>query len=404
MFATPRKDSNDVGKLKTDDEDMANHAAIHSPKMHAFVSAFSLFCVILALLIPSDNGSVLTDTAESRAVSARTASLHKELEAPRRGKFIGSNFHARDLYDAYKEIQSEYYQKALGLGANDWKILTRKEGVEISMMEHASDPTCPYVRMTVVIPTPVEDCWEFLQLANWDETMVNMDPFYEGVSLHGEFTYRHTHMILARKRTQRILAFGKRDFVFLSVSDQPMKDGTWVSGSVSVQTPILPSQAGYTRGYQDSIAFYKPLENNQKTHVTIVCRIDLNDSTDGGLGGFMPMWLYVKTIGATGARSVLSMRKALEEQAVKRMQRLLQEGEIMIKSRVPGLWKRLLARKPEMEANRILFADKVLGKLPWSKNTNPPEDMHARAGNLDRRVTFPGHKICQRLFSKKHFM
>lgn len=346
MSATSRKDSNDMEKLKIDDEAMANQAAIRSPKMRIFVSAFSLFCVILALLIPSDNGSVLTDTAPSTAVPATTASPHEEIETPRRGRLVGSNFQARDLYDAYQEIQLEYHQKALGSGADDWKILTRKEGVEISMMEHASDPTCPYVRMTVVIPTPVEDCWEFLQLANWDETMPQMDPFYEGVSLHGEFTYRHVHMILARKRTQRILAFGKRDFVFLSVSDRPMKDGTWVSGSVSVRTPNIPRQEGYTRAYQDSIAFYKPLEGNKKTSVTIVCRIDLNDSTDGGSGGFMPMWIYVKTIGATGARSVLSMRKALETQAMNRLQKLVDEGETMIiKTKVPGLWKRLVARK-----------------------------------------------------------
>jgi hypothetical protein len=398
MLSTPRKDSNNVGKLKTDEEDMANHAAVRLPKMRAFVSAFSLFCVILALLVPSDNGSVVSDTAASVAVPTKTTiSPHDEMEAPRRGKFVGSNFDARELYDAYKEIQSEYYQKALGSGANDWKILTRKDGVEISMLEHPSDPTCPYIRMTAVIPTPVEDCWEFLQLANWDETMPKMDPFYEGVSLYGEFTYRNVHMILAQKRTQRILAFGKRDFVFLSVTDQPMKDGTWVSGSVSVQTPKIPRQAGYTRAYQDSIAFYKPLEDNTKTRVTIVCRIDLNDSTDGGSGGFMPMWLYVKTIGATGARSVLSMRKALEEQALKRMQKLLEEGETMIKTKVPGLWKRLLAQKSEREAG-----DKVLRKLPWSRNTNPPEDMHARAGNLNRRVTLPGHKLFQRLFSKNN--
>jgi hypothetical protein len=374
MGGTSRKDSNNVGKLKTDDEDMANQAAIRFPKMRAFVSAFSLFCVILALLIPSDNGSVLTDTAPSMAVPATTASPHEEMEAPGRGRFVGSNFQARDLYDVYKEIQSEYHQKALGSGANDWKILTSKEGVEISMMEHSSDPTCPYIRMTVVIPTPVEDCWEFMQLVNWDETMPKMDPFYEGVSLHGEFTYRHVHMLLARKRTQRILAFGKRDFVFLSVSDQPMKDGSWVSGSVSVQTPKIPRQTGYTRAYQDSIAFYKPLEGNKKTRVTIVCRIDLNDSTDGGSGGFMPMWLYVKTIGATGARAVLSMRKALEEKAVNRIQKLLEEGETMIKTRVPGLWKRLLTRKAEMESDSIPndFADKVLGKLlvPLSRNTH----------------------------------
>jgi hypothetical protein len=423
MCATPSKDDSAsnhvVGTLKIEDEDMANHAVTRLPKMHTYVSVFSLLCVILAFLIPSYSGSVLKDTVASMAEPATTtisistktkttdtSSQEEEIEAPRRGKLIGSNFHARDLYDAYKEIQLEYHQKALGAGANDWKILSRKEGVEISMMEHASDPTCPYVRMTVVIPTPVEDCWEFLQLANWDDSMPQMDPFYEGVSLHGEFTHRHVHMILARKRTQRILAFGKRDFVFLSVSsDQPMKDGTWVSGSVSVQTPKIPRQPGYTRAYQDSIAFYKPLEDNTKTRVTIVCRIDLNDSTDGGSGGLLPMWLYVKTIGATGARSFISMRNVLEQQAAekKRTQKLLllleEEGDEVMTTKtrvVPGLWKRILlvlARTPKMmKADDGIpppFAGKALlgGKLPsWSRRT----------------FTLPGRTLFQRLFSKSN--
>jgi thiamine-phosphate pyrophosphorylase len=41
--------------------------------------------------------------------------------------------------------------------------------------------------------------------------------------------------------------------------------------------------------------------------------MDLNDSSEDGAGGWIPMWLYVKTIGTTGARSVLNMRKALLE-------------------------------------------------------------------------------------------
>jgi len=169
-------------------------------------------------------------------------------------------------------------------------------------------------------------------------------------------------MILARKRTKRILTFGKREFVFVSVMDKPLEDGTWVSGTVSVEInegddddddddnnnsaeeglllPSLHRNKSYTRAFQDSIAFYKPIpgrtttqmttttttndSNNSdvssspsplllsRTKLTIICRIDLNDSSEEqGTGGCIPMWLYVKTIGMTGARSVLNMRKAL---------------------------------------------------------------------------------------------
>lgn len=54
--------------------------------------------------------------------------------------------------------------------------------------------------------------------------------------------------------------------------------------------------------------------------LTIVCRIDLNDSGDGGVGGFIPMWLYVKTIGYTAAESVYKMRRALIKEHKARLQ------------------------------------------------------------------------------------
>jgi hypothetical protein len=144
--------------------------------------------------------------------------------------------------------------------------------------------------------------------------MHKIDPFYENVKIFGSYTRGRVEIILARKQMKKLLAFGKRDVVFISVSDLPLDDGTWVSGSVSVVTPTIPRVNGYTRAYQDSIAYYKPLSKDA-TEVTIVCRIDLNDSAADGAGGNIPMWLYVKTVGATGARSIISLRRALAEEA-----------------------------------------------------------------------------------------
>ena len=140
------------------------------------------------------------------------------------------------------------------------------------------------MKMETLIPTSVSSCWDFLRVDAWDETMPKMDPFYEGVSLHGDYHHLGVNMILVRKRTKRLLAFGKRDFVFLSVTedDHPLEDGTWVSGTVSVESPDAPRHHGYTRAFQDSIAFYQPrkLENGEEQcYLTIVCRIDLNDSS-----------------------------------------------------------------------------------------------------------------------------
>ncbi|KAG7371236.1 START domain containing protein [Nitzschia inconspicua] len=341
-------------------------------------------------------GNTVVDSIDEAPPTTTTSLPLHPSQTLQRGKTLADNFDERDLLQAYREIQSEYRQKAFN-SPNDWKVLSTlnpnkgsrnnqngkdDEIIQVSLMEHPSDPLCPYVKMEAVLPLSVKECWNFLLLDRWDETMPKMDPFYEGVDIFGEYfvtgdadsssdkhhptdqtestsdiifkastgklrlpfglrtksklkpkqspvptktstafasddNAKGVHMILARKRTKRILTFGKREFVFISVKDEPLEDGTWVSGTVSVHSPSkIPRNKGYTRAFQDSIAFYKPLfENdcNTRTKLTIVCRIDLNDSNKDGAGGWIPMWLYVKTIGATGVRSVMNMRKALLE-------------------------------------------------------------------------------------------
>lgn len=259
-----------------------------------------------------------------RTSTARTASSSSVDETPspaspshkRRGTPISASPLPEELYKVYKAVQGEYSQQTFS--RNDWRVLNRRDGVEVSMLECEDDPTCPYVRMRATLPVPVEDCWNFLLVEEWERTMPTMDPFFEGVEVYGHCRHQGAEMVLCRKRTKRILAFGKRDLVFLSVGDQPLADGTWVSGSVSVVTSKVPRQKGYTRAFQDSVAFYRPVNHLRHTDLTIVCRIDLNDSSEDGSGGFIPMWLYKKTIGLTGATSVIAMRKALLEEQARR--------------------------------------------------------------------------------------
>ena len=266
----------------------------------------ALFVVLAAILVRQD-GATSTNTH----VSVTTTSFSDQTGLER-GKPLGNTITAQDLHQAYREIQQEYHSKAFV--SKDWVLLNSKDGVEVSLLHHSSDPNCPYIKMTAIMPSTPQECWNFLSLSNWDETMPLMDPFYEGVSIYNSYHNKGVSMTLARKRTKRLVGLlGKRDFLFVSVADVPKKDGTLVSGTVSVIAPqLVPRQAGYTRAFQDSIAFYEPLESGTKTHLTIICRMDLNDSGAEGEGGSMPMWLYVKTIGATGARSVLSMRNYLE--------------------------------------------------------------------------------------------
>jgi hypothetical protein len=316
-----------------------------------FVSTFSIIFVLLAIvLLPLDSSaSHVMESPPGGAFSAHSAESaninnNNPASSPKRAKFVGKSFDAKDLYEAYKEVETEYHTKAFRDVAS-WRVLATRQDVEVSMMEHPSDPNCPYVKMVAIIPASVQECWGWLSLSNWPKNMPKMDPFYEGVELHGDFDYKGVNMILARKRTRRILAFGKRDIVFLSVSDQPLSDGTWVSGSVSVETPQLPRQTGYTRAFQDSIAFYKPLDGNTSTHVTIVCRIDLNDSTSDGAGGWIPMWVYVKTIGGTGVRSVTSMRDEITKEHDANKSSLEPVEEKGDRNRFLTLWKRKMFRK-----------------------------------------------------------
>ena len=80
------------------------------------------------------------------------------------------------------------------------------DGIEVALLEHKSDPTCPYVRMSAIMPGPIEEVWDFLRLENWEKTMPKMDPFYEGLEISKRYLYKNkkkakpVEMILVRNR------------------------------------------------------------------------------------------------------------------------------------------------------------------------------------------------------------
>lgn len=251
-----------------------------------------------------DDGDDDGDATTARSTTATTTSQNVPTTTsgrsrPERGQLLPAAANAQDLYDAYASIQADYERKAFH--SPDWTVLNAQRGVTVSLLHHPDDPTCPYVKMEGVIPVPVHACWNFLRVSDWDRTMPKMDPFYEGVTVYGEYDVavpaadrlgkkspgrrfqsapthaaaaaarpekNCVHMILCRKRMSRILAFGKRDLVFLSVTeDEPLNDGSLVSGTVSVRTALVPRVHGYTRAFQDSIAFYKPIKGGTETYV-----------------------------------------------------------------------------------------------------------------------------------------
>lgn len=260
--------------------------------------SIGLGAVVMTLLV-----NEATSWNLSPAASARTG-LH-------RGKIL-EQVAAPNLYAAYKEVQTDYQTKAFG-SDKAWKLLKDQDGVKVSSLCDPLDPSCPYVRMNAVIHTPPNEIFDWMSLPRWDETMPKMDPFYEGLDIAGHFEHDDVSMSLVRKRSKPMVAFGKRDFSVVSVADVPRDDGTWVSGTVSVITDRLPRIKGYTRGFQDSISFFKPIGTN-KTNLTIVSRLDLNDSGKDGEGGAIPMCMYVKSIGTTAARCILNLRHHLAEE------------------------------------------------------------------------------------------
>lgn len=281
---------------------------------------------------------VLTDLDDAVAVDVEESFLvdifgrkqrRKQVETPpmlERGKVISNYVTGKELFEAYRQIREEYHTKAMSKDyIEKWNILKETDdGVQIGMLQHPSDPTCPYVRMVADMPGEVNDVWDFLELDNWEESMPKMDPFYAGLTILGKYTHRPharrpaVNMVLARKRTKRIVTFGKRDFTFVSVSDIPQSNGVRVSGTVSVVTPKFPREKNFVRAFQDSVAFYESLPNDSildepRSRLTIVCRIDLNDSSKGGEGGNIPMWIYVKTIGQSGVLSMNNMKAELRK-------------------------------------------------------------------------------------------
>jgi len=293
-----------------------NNNTLHSEPARTMVC---LIIVILGSLFfqfteaATRSSSVTTNFHESSSfVSTNLPS--DTLSSNERGKLLSENYSAQELYEAYESVYQDYDNKAFG--SNDWKILHNTgDGVEVSILEHENDENCPYVRMTVIFDSPVEVVWDFLSITNWNEAFPKIDPFFDGIQIFEQETLpeKGADLTLLWKKSKRLLAFRKRDFLFVSVTNPPREDGMWVAGTVSIRTPRYPRVPGYTRAYQDSISFYEPLDGGKRTKLTAVCRLDLNDSSADGEGGLIPMWLYLRTIGNTGALVMQGMRREVEK-------------------------------------------------------------------------------------------
>ena len=273
---------------------------------HIKMNGMNLLCICIAFQLLLRDGSV----------SARASKQPPIPRMVKRGEPI-QKVSGKELFRVWEKTKEEYNDKAFGREyQNKWRVVKEgADGLNVAMLHHPTDPV-PYVRMHATMPGSVDDVWGSFRLSNWERLMGAVDPFFEGLTILEQFDHGKVNMVLANKRAKRLVTFGKRDFLFVSVSDQPRSDGVLVSGTVSVVTPKYPRVQGYVRAYQDSIGFYEPHADDpntgeSRTSVTIVCRIDLNDSGEGGEGGHVPMWLYTHTIGLSGSSSLAKMRKQM---------------------------------------------------------------------------------------------
>lgn len=242
---------------------------------------------------------------ESSAVSLSPIPERKNISTLYRGKLVSNPVSSESLYSAYKEVQKDYLEKN---ESKDWKVVRSKDRVEISILQSNDDPDCPFIRMRAVMPATPKALSLFMGFQNWGTFMRLINPFYDGMTILREYSYGDARMTMVRKKSTRILGFGRRDFGLVSVLDTPRSDGVWMSGTFTIiSADIIPHQPGFTRAFQDSICVYKPMPNDE-TEMTIILRTDLNDSTAGGSGGFVPMWAVVKTIGTAGHRAIKGLR------------------------------------------------------------------------------------------------
>jgi hypothetical protein len=67
----------------------------------------------------------------------------------------------RQLAEAYRSIKSEYAALALHpASASRWRVIrSHPDGSEVSLLDHPDDPSCPYVRITSVMPGTIRDVW-----------------------------------------------------------------------------------------------------------------------------------------------------------------------------------------------------------------------------------------------------
>lgn len=181
-----------------------NNLPKHSLSVGLIISVVSFFLFVVVAFTETESVTVTKsqshsiwsklasyiwdDVGEERS-SVNISQINKTIERGIKVNDLG----VEELYNAYKSIQDEYSKKAFQCESEStsyssslsrkkmnkydqcngkWRLIkSTNDGVEVSMLNHPSDPTCPYVKMEAIMPGSLQDVWDFLALSNWDETM-----------------------------------------------------------------------------------------------------------------------------------------------------------------------------------------------------------------------------------------
>lgn len=84
-----------------------------------------------------------------------------------RGKQISKHVTAEELHEAYEELKIEYNERVFGsTSASAWSLLKESpdQTVQVSLLTHPSDPSCPYVKIQAILPGTISDTWSYLSL------------------------------------------------------------------------------------------------------------------------------------------------------------------------------------------------------------------------------------------------
>ena len=139
-----------------------------------FLTVLLLVSLALAAGTFLDGGDHTNSTSSSSSSSTKVGKERGAFLPAASSKQEGI---AQDMFQVYQTIKEDYQNRAFHPSQlHKWKVLNQKNKAKVSLLEHDSDPTCPYVKLEATIPASVATCWDFLSIQHWNESARRFTP------------------------------------------------------------------------------------------------------------------------------------------------------------------------------------------------------------------------------------